>query len=181
MLSGRNGTGESIATIRLEGMSVGAVYAAHYLARSPGRYVSAEEIARHGKFSSGVLQKALRRMCRMGLVRSAPGHGFQLAVPAERLSLLDVLRSIEGDALLCDACAMGRRNCAHRQACPIAELCQRLRTTVESSLAGLAIVSLPVGRDGLPVCRDDPKGPCPTLPGSGESDACERSSSSSRS
>ena len=164
--------------IRLEGMSVGAVYSAHYLARSPGRYVSAEEIAKHGKFSSGVLQKALRRMCRAGLVRSAPGHGFQLAVAAERLSLLDVLRSIEGDALLCDACAMGRRDCAQRQVCLLSDLCQRLRATVESSLAGLAIASLPVGKDGLPVCRDDPKGPCPSLPVAEEPDACERSSSS---
>ena len=170
MLKRRNSSGESIATFRLEGMSVGAVYAANYLARVPGRYITAQEIAEHGRFSSGVLQKALRRMCRAGLVRSAPGHGFQLAVPAAKLALLDILRSIEGDALLSEACAMGRRDCSYREACPIAELCIRLRRLTESALAELAITRLPAGRDGLPVCRDNFKGSCPTPPGPRESD-----------
>ncbi len=161
LLSRRSGSRESIATFRLEGMSVGAVYAANYLARTPGRYVTAQEIAEHGRFSSGVLQKALRRMCRSGLVRSAPGHGFQLAVPAGKLALLDILRSVEGDALLSEACAMGRRDCAHREACPISELCSRLRAHAESALAELAILRLPVGKDGYPVCRDHVKGSCP--------------------
>lgn len=152
-------------------MSVGAVYAAHYLARTPGRYVSAREIAEHGRFSSGVLQKALRRMCRAGLVRSAPGHGFQLAIPVERLMLLDVLRSIEGDALLPDACAMGRRDCSHREVCPIADLCLRLRGLAESVMAELAMVRLPVGKDGLPACREDSARPGAALDDSGDSNA----------
>lgn len=160
-------------------MSVGAVYAIHYLARSPGRYVSAQEIATHGEFSSGVLQKALRRLCRSGLVASAPGHGFQLAIPASRVTLLDVLRSIEGDALLGDTCAMGRRDCTYRAECAIATLCRELRAQVEASLAAIVVTSFPVGKDGLPVCRDDRRGP-PTSDSKGI-DPCEHCSSSSRS
>jgi Rrf2 family protein len=76
-----------------------AVRAAIELATSPdGRPVKAERIATSQDIPLNFLENILGELRHAGIVRSQRGAdgGFRLAKPAERVSIADVMRAVEG-------------------------------------------------------------------------------------
>ena len=76
-----------------------AVRAAIELATSPdGRPVKAERIATAQKIPLNFLENILGELRHAGIVRSQRGAdgGFRLAKPAERVTIADVMRAVEG-------------------------------------------------------------------------------------
>jgi Rrf2 family protein len=93
----------------------GAEYALHSLLILAGRPdpASVRDLASFQKIPERFLAKLFTRMKRAGLVRGLEGisGGFVLAVPAERIRVMDVLAAVDPDRTLF-ACDEIRRQCA---------------------------------------------------------------------
>jgi Rrf2 family transcriptional regulator, cysteine metabolism repressor len=89
-----------------------------FLAHSPGRPITKQEIGASENISPGYIQQLMGRLTNAGLVRSHRGKegGFSLGLPAEEITVQQVLRVTEGPFELA-ACA------AHPESCPRAETC----------------------------------------------------------
>jgi Rrf2 family protein len=75
-----------------------ALHSMAYLAGSPGRNVSARQVAERLGVSEAHLSKVLQRLAQAGLVKSSrgPKGGFTLKIPAAKITLLDIFETIEG-------------------------------------------------------------------------------------
>jgi Rrf2 family protein len=112
-----------------------------YLASlSPGEVVNGQNIAQEQKIPAGFLQKIMRALCKGGLVKSFRGMdgGFQLVMPAERISLLDVITIMEGPVNL-QRCLEERESCTKycgRQ-CPVHEALGQIQSELVQHLAAV--------------------------------------------
>jgi Rrf2 family protein len=139
--------------LHLSQATINGLYALHYLARRDG-LVTVGEIARHGRLTVPFLAKALQRLGKIGLVRGERGRGYRLARPAATISVLEVVRGLQGPILPEDLCLMGNRECVFRRTCPLSHFCRELSASVLTALDALNLLTLPVGARGLPVCMD---------------------------
>jgi Rrf2 family protein len=94
-----------------EAASLG-LHACTRLAGSPGRRVPARELADDFSASQAHLAKVMQRLARAGLVTSTrgPKGGFQLAQPADSITLLDIYEAVEGPVEPV-GCLLGRPVC----------------------------------------------------------------------
>ncbi len=140
-------------------LSWGAVcglYALHYLARKPGS-ISVKEIAGQSGLSPTFLSKMMQRLRREGLVRSARGRGYALARPPGAISVLEVVRAVDGPIAPADLCLMKNEECVFKATCPLSRVCRETAAGILSVLGGIDLQSLPTGALGLPVCMNDRK------------------------
>ncbi len=81
-----------------EGASLG-LHAMALIAKNDGAKMKAEYIARELDGSANHLSKVMQRLVRAGLAKSVrgPAGGFQLARPAEEITLLEIYVAIEGE------------------------------------------------------------------------------------
>ncbi len=81
-----------------EGASLG-LHAMAIIAKNTGENLKTENIARELDGSANHLSKVMQRLVRAGLAKSVrgPAGGFQLARPAEEISLLEIYEEIEGE------------------------------------------------------------------------------------
>lgn len=94
-----------------------------YLAgRSDGVPVRAVELARVAEVPPNYMGKILNQLVRARILRSARGKkgGFEIAVPAEEISLYQVV-SLFQDLGLEDRCLFGRMDCSDQNPCPAHE------------------------------------------------------------
>ncbi|MBI2933822.1 MAG: Rrf2 family transcriptional regulator [Planctomycetes bacterium] len=131
--------------------TVCGLYALHYLARSTAP-VTAQQIASHGQMSSTFLAKTLQSLRREGLVRGQRGRGYRLSRPSAEISVLEVIRALEGPIQPATLCLMKNDNCVFQGACPLARLCRELSSSVMDALGSVTLASLPVDGTGFPVC-----------------------------
>lgn len=98
-----------------------AVRAALFVAAA-GRtgYVSVREISEALHIPQPFLAKTVQMLTAAGLFTSmrGPAGGLALARPADRISVADVVRAIDGDALF-SACVLGLPGCGDRTPCPL--------------------------------------------------------------
>ncbi len=75
-----------------------ALHAAGLLAANEDRPATTRRLADELRASEAHLSKVMQRLERAGLVRGrrGPGGGFQLAKPADKISLRDICEAIEG-------------------------------------------------------------------------------------
>ena len=93
-----------------------------------------QEIAEHEHIPPVYLRKVLGELRRHRLLRSVKGihGGYELARPAETITLWEVFRVLEPDPYL-DACILGRGQCDPESSCALHEDWQNVR----SGLVGL--------------------------------------------
>lgn len=127
-----------------------AVHSCVNLCFVPGEAVTAKRLAAFYELPTAYLNKQLQALTRAGILSSTSGPrgGFQLARPADKISLLDVVVAIDGadEAFRCteilkagpgaDAKADYRKTCLVSQAMRKAEL------TYRRELAGQTIADL---------------------------------------
>lgn len=100
-----------------------------YLASQPeDRLCGLEEIASHEQIPPVFLRKVLGQLRRHRLLRSAKGihGGYGLARSASRITIWDVVQSLESDPEL-DLCVLASGYCTPQHACPLHGDWDRLR------------------------------------------------------
>ncbi len=98
-----------------------AVRALTYLAmQPPGKLSGTREISEHEHIPTPFLGKVLLYLRRERLLRSYKGigGGYELALPPENISLLTVVRRIDGIATF-DDCILEDHECSNEQQCPL--------------------------------------------------------------
>lgn len=115
-----------------------------FLAVSPGRPITKQEIATSESISPGYIQQLMGRLTSAGLVQSHRGKegGFSLALPAERITVKQVLDATEGPFEL-SACVAHPEICTRADTCPANPLWKRATAAVNyvfesTTLADLA-------------------------------------------
>lgn len=92
----------------------------HLLPQQEDRYVGAKEICRRARIPEPFTRKMFQALVQKGLLRAVPGPrgGYQLACPPEKISVLRVIRAVEGEDAF-DTCILGLPTCNNRNACPL--------------------------------------------------------------
>jgi Rrf2 family protein len=107
-------------------LSITAQYALRavvYLAGcGDGSPVNAADLAEAAEVPPNYMGKILNQLVRAGILRSVRGKkgGFELAVPAEKISLYKVASHFD-DLGLEDKCLFGRLECSDQSPCPAHE------------------------------------------------------------
>jgi len=88
----------------------------------PGKLSGARDIAEQESIPAPFLGKVLQQLRRGRLVRSyrGTGGGYELALPPEKISLMAVMRCIEGQDVL-QNCVLEDRACLDEQPCALHE------------------------------------------------------------
>lgn len=138
--------------------SSGVEYGIHSLmfmvdSRGDAREMSVREIADLQNVPYDYLAKIFTRLSKAGLVRSSEGKGggFQLARPAAKISLLDVVNAIDGDKQIFDCREIRQRTAVFDQQppewackgiCGVRSVMNMAQQRMEESLAQHSILEL---------------------------------------
>ncbi|MCD6386568.1 Rrf2 family transcriptional regulator [Candidatus Sumerlaeota bacterium] len=119
-----------------------AIHTVVYLAVYPERVVSTREIATKLNASENHLSKVLQRLARVRLVRAVrgPRGGYVLGRPAQSISLLEVVESIDGP-LEPSNCILGTPICDGMK-CIFGSMIKSVNETVKAYLARTKIADL---------------------------------------
>ncbi len=110
-----------------------------HMADCPGEVQSVRRLCEQYPLPKRLLAEVLKDLARLGLVVSHRGTsgGYELARPAERITLADVVQALEGAPELtnCDSSiAQGSGGCEVRPTCRIRSPIQRVRATLWRTL-----------------------------------------------
>lgn len=91
--------------------------------------VSSQDVATARKFSKPLAAKILSTLSKAGIITGAtgPGGGYQLAKPADQISLYEVVKQFELQNQLM-MCPFGEGWCEHFKSCPLHEKIEKLRS-----------------------------------------------------
>ena len=123
-----------------------AVRCALHLAFEPtGRVVPRREIASAREIPEQFLGKIAQRLSRAGIIRihQRARGGYELLVPASRLTLLAVVEAAEGDLVL-NTCVMNPRTCPRTCVCAAHRVWSEARRQLRATLAGVTFAELAV-------------------------------------
>ena len=124
-----------------------ALRATIYLAERPrGNHLS-RDIAAALTVPAQYLAKILQDLVRAGLLTSAKGRGggFRLALPPDRITLLQVVHAIEGERYA-DGCVLGLPHCSEAEPCALHEAWKQTRGDFLKALERTLLVDLPSAR-----------------------------------
>ena len=95
----------------------------HLASLPPGAIVRRPDIAKATNVAGSFLSKVLQQLAQAGIVSSqrGAGGGFQLAVPGDALSVLDVVEAMEGPIRL-NTCLEAGPSCERKESCPAHEV-----------------------------------------------------------
>ena len=101
---------------------------------------SIKAIAERGGMPEAYLEQLIAGLKRAGLVTSTRGAqgGYMLARPADRITVGDVLRALEGSLSLVD-CLEGEDCCDRACACPSRIVWQKLRDGMTAIVDGISL------------------------------------------
>ncbi len=130
-----------------------ALRAVVYLASRPGAPQTTQQIAEVTRVPVGYLSKVMQSLSKAGLAHSQRGlhGGFTLAVPAETLSVFDVVEAVDPLRRI-RTCPLGIKG--HLNLCPLHRRLDRAAEMVENALRESTIAELlaePNPRKGIPI------------------------------
>ena len=113
-----------------------AVRCVLYLARKANGITPVNEIAKAMHIPKSFLAKILQRLVKAGIVISGRGisGGFSLAKKPENISILDVIKAIQGNAAAINRCAIDKRMCRLSKTCSVHPIWVELRGIIEKRL-----------------------------------------------
>ena len=108
-----------------------------------GGYVPIRHIARELKISFHFLTKILQKLTEDGILHSyrGPAGGVALARPATRISLMDLVQSIDGSGLFTQ-CVLGLEHCGEDKPCPMHKVWARHRATIQRQLLATSVAKM---------------------------------------
>ncbi len=109
----------------------------------PGKLTGAREIAEAEAIPMPFLWKILHTLRRRRLIRSFKGihGGYELAQPAENITLNDILTATDGYDLT-SACVLGLPECDDRNPCPLHDAWKGIRETLDDMLRHTSLADL---------------------------------------
>ena len=115
-----------------------------YLAiQPPGRFVLIREMSDRLGISFHFLAKILQTLVKAKLLNSQKGRGggFALAKPADQMTLLNVVETIDGPDIT-TRCMIGLPGCSDDNPCPLHEYWGQIRAEIVQMLKGNSIADL---------------------------------------
>ncbi len=109
--------------------------------KSPARgYVPIKELARELQISFHFLTKVLQILTQANILKSyrGPNGGIALARSGRDIRLKDIVQAIDGNKLF-ENCVLGLSGCGTLKPCPLHDTWDRLRTSLEQTLADLTL------------------------------------------
>ncbi len=139
--------------LRLNRITDYAVVVLTQMANEPGRRVTAPQLAAESNVPAPTVAKVLKALAREGVLASQRGAhgGYRLARPAGRISMLEVVRALEGPIAL-TACVDGAEgDCDVERLCPVRGNWDRVNTAISSALADVTLEDMAMpGMFGVP-------------------------------
>src|SRR5512138_202947 len=110
----------------------------HLALEQPDRVVPRREIARAREIPEHFLGKIAQRLARAGIVRIHQGArgGYQLAIPPDQLTLLQVVEAAEGSLVL-NKCVMNAKTCSRSCICAAHRVWSEARRQLRATLSGV--------------------------------------------
>ena len=115
----------------------------HLAQRSDRGSSSAREIAEQYDIPIELMAKVLQRLVRRELLESHQGTrgGYQLARPADKISVADVIQAIDGPVTV-TACSSDDQTCEQFSRCNVRDPLQRVRERILTALGECTIAEL---------------------------------------
>jgi len=113
-----------------------ALRAAFYVALMPEqKFVPIRQISTNLGISFHFLTKILQILTQQKIMNSyrGPNGGVSLARPANEITVLDIVRAIEGDKLF-DDCVIGLPGCGEKEPCPLHDEWMQVKQKLETSI-----------------------------------------------
>ena len=128
-----------------------ALQAVMYLAlKKPDDIVSIKEITDTLRIPFHFVAKILQTLTHEGLLVShkGPAGGFALALPAQQITLLQVIEAIDGDRFMHD-CVLGYDRCSTENPCALHEQWSQSKEGIVAMLSGKNVAEM-AGRTKKP-------------------------------
>jgi Rrf2 family transcriptional regulator, iron-sulfur cluster assembly transcription factor len=115
----------------------------HLALEPPERVVPRREIAAAREIPGQFLGKIAQRLARAGIIRIHQGArgGYELVVPAGRLTMLEVVEAAEGNLIL-NKCVMHPRSCSRTCSCAAHRVWSEARRQLRATLAAVTFAEL---------------------------------------
>ncbi|MBS1496784.1 MAG: Rrf2 family transcriptional regulator [Bacteroidetes bacterium] len=124
-----------------------AIRAMIYIAHTSraGQKAGIKQIAAGIDSPEHFIAKILQDLSRKRLVQSlkGPNGGFYLDEMSKNRSLLDVVRSVDGDSFF-SACCLGLKHCSESHPCPVHHEFKKIRQQTHDMLANAKLTELSV-------------------------------------
>ncbi|MBI1810691.1 MAG: Rrf2 family transcriptional regulator [Nitrospirae bacterium] len=106
-----------------------------YLARKAQDIATVNEIAKAMHIPKSFLAKIVQRLVKAGIVKSGRGigGGFSLAKKPKNISILDVIKAIQGNSTI-NICALDKKMCRLSKTCSVHPVWAELRGIIEKRL-----------------------------------------------
>lgn len=126
----------------------------HLASLPPGSQLTAGEISAARILPAPFVRRIVGRLAAAGILRTSRGArgGVSLARPAEEISLLDILRAMEGGVVL-NACVDDAAACPLTPSCPVQKQWVRATRAVENLLAEITFDAVDRGLDSGPAAE----------------------------
>jgi FeS assembly SUF system regulator len=133
--------------LRMSKKSDYALIAITHLTRTTGSS-SAREIAEQFDIPVELMAKVLQRLTRRGLLSSQQGTrgGYQLARPADGISIADVIQAIDGPVAV-TACSAHADRCGQFSKCNVRDPLRKIREVIVSALKATTVSELALDGD----------------------------------
>ncbi len=117
-----------------------------FIAKQKGRVVSVPELVGALKIPRPFLRKIMQRLTKKGFVRSYKGigGGFRMALPADKLYIVEVARVFQGEVNL-NECFLKKELCPNRKVCPLKKRIDAIEKYIISELKAISIAELMKG------------------------------------
>lgn len=104
------------------------------------------------------LAKIVQDLARSGILESlrGPNGGVRMGVPAERLTIKQLILALDGPALF-EACVLGLPGCGSEKPCPMHDTWKEVRSGIDTSLSDVTIAELAGGLRTLEVPLVEPR------------------------
>ncbi len=114
-----------------------------YLAALPDMRIAVPDLARGIQAPESFVSKILQQLAQHGMVSShrGSGGGFQLSVDPEKVSLLDVVETVEGPVQI-NLCSPGEAGCDRSSWCGAHPIWNEAQAALKNVLAGATIAQL---------------------------------------
>lgn len=125
-----------------------AVRALCFIARSKGKIVSVTTLVEELKIPRPFLRKILQILHKKGVLKASKGYGggFSLALPANKICLVDLIGIFQGPLKL-NECVFKKKICQDRNICSLKKEIDGVEKYAVSKLKSVTIASLLKKRD----------------------------------
>lgn len=112
-------------------------------ARRPGSVRNFDALAAETGLSHPALEQVVHFLELAGLLKASPGPvgGVRLTRPASRISLLQVVKAVDGTGLW-RRCILGLEECSDEMPCPAHTIWKQTRALLEEHLEGKSLADL---------------------------------------